>query len=85
MLKEIDADDNLVKALFDAYTTASWIKELRSKVEEFIHNTDRSKFLDDYLAKFDESLVYENDVVTKIIHDNIKEYQIKNGKDSLGN
>ena len=80
MLKEIDADDNLVKALFDAYTTASWIKELRSKVEEFIHNTDRSKFLDDYLAKFDESSVYENDVVTKIIRDNIKEYQIKKRK-----
>lgn len=80
MLKEIDADDNLVMALFDAYTTASWIKELRSKVEEFIHNTDRSKFLDDYLAKFDESSVYENDVVTKIIRDNIKEYQIKKRK-----
>lgn len=32
------------------------------------------------LSTFDENSVYENDIITKIIRDNIKAYQEKNGK-----
>ena len=36
--------------------------------------------MDYYLSTFDENSVYENDIITKIIRDNIKDYQEKYGK-----
>lgn len=40
-------------------------------------------FLDDYLSSFDENSVYENDIITKIIRDNIKDYQEKMESESF--
>lgn len=80
MLKSCGADDIVTKAFLAAFKSANWLKSLKDKVGEFKKEIDQTAFLDDYLSTFDENPVYENDIITKIIRDNIKAYQEKNGK-----
>ena len=80
MLKACGADDIVTRAFLTAFKSANWLKSLKDKVGEFKKEIDQTAFLDDYLSTFDENSVYENDIITKIIRDNIKAYQEKNGK-----
>lgn len=80
MLKNCGADDGVTMALFAAFKSANWLKSLKKYVDGFKKNVDQTEFLDEYLALFDESSVYENDIITKIIRDNIESYQKKTGK-----
>lgn len=77
MLKSCGADDMLTKAFFAAFKSVNWLKSLKDKVGEFKKEIDQAAFLDNYLSTFDEDSVYENDIITKIIRDNIKTYQEK--------
>lgn len=79
MLKSCGADDMVTKG-FLAFKSVNWLKSLKDKVGEFKKEIDQTAFLDNYLSTFDENSVYENDIITKIIRDNIKAYQEKNGK-----
>lgn len=77
----ICAHDVVTKAFLAAFKSAHWLKSLKDKVGEFKKKeVDQTAFLDDYLSTFDENSVYENDIITKIIRDNIKDYQKKYGK-----
>lgn len=49
-------------------------------MDKFKQETDQSAFLDNYLAKFEKDSVYENDIITKIIRDNISTYQKNHNK-----
>lgn len=80
MLKACGADDIVTRAFLTAFKSANWLKNLKDKVGEFKKEIDQAAFLDNYLSTFDENSVYENDIITKIIRDNIKAYQEKNGK-----
>lgn len=80
MLKSCGADDMVTKGFFAAFKSVNWLKSLKDKVGEFKKEIDQTAFLDNYLSTFDENSVYENDIITKIIRDNIKAYQEKNGK-----
>lgn len=80
MLKSCGADDRVTKGFLAAFKSVNWLKSLKDKVGEFKKEIDQTAFLDDYLSTFDENSVYENDIITKIIRDNIKAYQEKNGK-----
>lgn len=81
MLKSCGADDMVTKGFLAAFKSVKWLKSLKDKVGEFKKKeVDQTAFLDDYLSTFDENSVYENDIITKIIRDNIKAYQEKNGK-----
>ena len=81
MLKSCGADDMVTKAFLAAFKSAHWLKSLKDKVGEFKKKeVDQTAFLDDYLFTFDENSVYENDIITKIIRDNIKDYQEEYGK-----
>lgn len=80
MLKSCGADDMVTKGFLAAFKSVNWLKSLKDKVGEFKKDIDQTAFLDDYLSTFDENSVYENDIITKIIRDNIKDYQEKNGK-----
>lgn len=81
MLKSCGADDMVTKGFLAAFKSVNWLKSLKDKVGEFKKKeVDQTAFLDDYLSTFDENSVYENDIITKIIRDNIKTYQEKNGK-----
>lgn len=80
MLKSCGADDMVTKAFFAAFKSVNWLKSLKDKVGEFKKEIDQAAFLDNYLSTFDEDSVYENDIITKIIRDNIKTYQEKYGK-----
>lgn len=80
MLHLIGNADPQIKGLFSIFKSISWVKSLKDKVNEFKKEIDQSDFLDTYLATFDEKSVYENDVVTKIIRDNIDTYQRSNNK-----
>ena len=80
MLKSCGADDMVTKGFLAAFKTVNWLKSLKDKVGEFKKKIDQTAFLDNYLSTFDENSVYENDIITKIIRDNIKAYQEKNGK-----
>ena len=80
MLKACGADDIVTRAFLTAFKSANWLKSLKDKVGEFKKEIDQAAFLDNYLSTFDENSVYENDIITKIIRDNIKAYQEKNGK-----
>lgn len=79
MLKECGADNRVTMALFAAFKSAKWLKSLKSHIESFKKEVDQIALLDKYLALFDDKSVYENDVITKIIRDNIENYQ-KKGK-----
>ncbi len=79
MLKSCAADDMVTKAFFAAFKSANWLKSLKKQVDNFKQNIDQTKLLDKYLELFDENSVYENDIITKIIRDNIENFQ-KNGK-----
>lgn len=80
MLKSCGADDMVTKGFLAAFKSVNWLKSLKDKVGEFKKEIDQTAFLDDYLSTFDENSVYENDIITKIIRDNIKAYQEKYGK-----
>ena len=80
MLKSCGADDMVTKGFLAAFKSVNWLKSLKDKVGEFKKEIDQTAFLDNYLSTFDENSVYENDIITKIIRDNIKAYQEKNGK-----
>lgn len=80
MLHLIGNADPQIKGLFGIFKSISWVKSLKDKVNEFKKQIDQSDFLDTYLATFDEKSVYENDIVTKIIRDNIDTYQKSNNK-----
>lgn len=80
MLKSCGADGMVTKGFFAAFKSVNWLKCLKDKVGEFKKEIDQTAFLDNYLSTFDENSVYENDIITKIIRDNIKAYQEKNGK-----
>lgn len=80
MLKSCGADDMVTKGFLAAFKSVNWLKSLKDKVREFKKEVDQTELLDNYLSTFDESSVYENDIITKIIRDNIKAYQEKNGK-----
>ena len=80
MLKSCGADDMVTKGFLAAFKSVNWLKSLKDKVGEFKKDIDQTAFLDNYLSTFDENSVYENDIIIKIIRDNIKAYQEKNGK-----
>ena len=80
MLESCGADDMVTKGFLAAFKSVNWLKSLKDKVGEFKKEIDQTAFLDDYLSTFDENSVYENDIITKIIRDNIKAYQEKYGK-----
>lgn len=80
MLKSCGADDMVTKGFLAAFKSVNWLKSLKDKVGEYKRKIDQTAFLDDYLSTFDENSVYENDIITKIIRDNIKAYQEKYGK-----
>lgn len=80
MLKECGADDGVTMALFAAFKSANWLKSLKKHVDDFKKYGVQTEFLDKYLALFDEKSIYENDIITKIIRDNINSYQERNGK-----
>ena len=80
MLKLCGADDMVTKGFLAAFKSVKWLKSLKDKVGEYKRKVDQTAFLDDYLSTFDENSVYENDIITKIIRDNIKDCQEKNGK-----
>lgn len=80
MLKSCGADDMVTKGFLAAFKSVNWLKSLKDKVGEFKKEIDQTAFLDNYLSTFDENSVYENDIITKIIRDNINAYQEKNGK-----
>ena len=80
MLKSCGADDIVTKGFLAAFKSVNWLKSLKDKVGEFKKEIDQTAFLDNYLSTFDENSVYENDIITKIIRDNIKAYQKKYGK-----
>lgn len=72
MLKSCGADDMVTKGFLAAFKSVNWLKSLKDKVGEFKKEIDQTAFLDNYLSTFDENSVYENDIITKIIRDNIK-------------
>lgn len=80
MLTACGADDGVTASLFAAFNSANWLKSLKKHVDTFKKEVDQTELLDKYLALFDEKSVYENDIITKIIRDNIESYQKKNGK-----
>lgn len=80
MLKLCGADNMVTKGFLAAFKSVNWLKSLKDKVGEFKKEIDQTTFLDNYLSTFDENSVYENDIITKIIRDNIKAYQEKYGK-----
>lgn len=80
MLKSCGADDMVTKGFLAAFKSVKWLKSLKDKVGEYKKEIDQTAFLDNYLSTFDEDSVYENDIITKIIRDNIKAYQEKYGK-----
>ena len=80
MLKACGADDGVTTALFAAFKSANWLMCLKKQIDAFKKESDQTEFLDKYLALFDENSVYENDVITKIIRDNIESYQKRKGK-----
>lgn len=80
MLKSCGADDMVTKGFLAAFKSVNWLKSLKDKVGEYKRKIDQTSFLDDYISTFDENSVYENDIITKIIRDNIKAYQEKYGK-----
>lgn len=80
MLNECGAYDGVTMALFAAFKSANWLKSLKKHVDDFKKYGVQTEFLDKYLALFDEKSIYENDIITKIIRDNINSYQERNGK-----
>lgn len=80
MLSAVEANDAVSKALITSLRVGKLFKSLRNKIGEYKEEIEQTSFLDKYLSSFDENSVYENDVVTKIIRDNIETYQKKNNK-----
>lgn len=68
------------QSLFGLLHGVKWLENLKNKVNKIKKEVDQTVLLDDYLAKFDKNSVYENDIITKIIRDNIVTYQRKHNK-----
>ena len=80
MLSAVEANDAVSKALIVGLKVGKLFKSLRNKIDKYKEEIGQTSFLDKYLSSFDDNSVYENDVVTKIIRDNIETYQKKNNK-----
>lgn len=80
MLSSVGFVNQTNQSLFGVFLVIKWLKSLKDKVNEFKKEVDQTVLLDDYLAKFDKTSVYENDIITKIIRDNIITYERRNNK-----
>lgn len=80
MLSAVEANDAVSKALITGLRVGKLFKSLRNKIDKYKEEIGQTSFLDKYLSSFDDNSVYENDVVTKIIRDNIETYQKVNKK-----
>lgn len=80
MLSAVGANDVVSKALINGLRVGKLFKSLRNKIDKYKEEYDHTSFLNHYLSSFDENSVYENDVVTRIIRDNIETYQKNNNK-----
>lgn len=80
MLSAVEANDAVSKALITGLKVGKLFKSLRNKIDKYKEEYDQTSFLNHYLSSFDENSVYENDIVTKIIRDNIETYQKVNKK-----
>ena len=80
MLSAVEANDAVSKAVITGLRVGKLFKSLRNKIDKYKEEIDQTSFLDKYLSSFDDNSVYENDVVTKIIRDNIETYQKVNKK-----
>lgn len=80
MLSSVGFVNQTNQSLFGVFMVIKWLKSLKDKVNEFKKEVDQTVLLDDYLAKFDKTSVYENDIITKIIRDNIISYERRNNK-----
>lgn len=80
MLSAVEANDAVSKALITGLRVGKLFKSLRNKIDKYKEEIGQTSFLDNYLSSFDDNSVYENDVLTKIIRDNIETYQKVNKK-----
>lgn len=80
MLSAVEANDAVSEALITGLKVGKLFKSLRNKIDKYKEEYDQTSFLNHYLSSFDENSVYENDIVTKIIRDNIETYQKVNKK-----
>ena len=80
MLSSVGFVNQTNQSLFGVFLVIKWLKSLKDKVNEFKKEVDQTVLLDDYFAKFDKTSVYENDIITKIIRDNIITYERRNNK-----
>lgn len=80
MLSSIGYAEQFSLHLLGCFKTVGWLKKLKEKVNEYKREIDQTELFDNYLSKFDESTIYDNDIITKIIRDNIVAYQKKTKK-----
>lgn len=80
MLSSIGYDEQITLPLWGCFKIVEWLKKLKEKVNDYKRKVDQTELLDNYLSKFDENTIYDNDIITKIIRDNIVAHQKKTQK-----
>ncbi len=76
-LSLLNSNTKITSALIVALSSIKFLKHLRDKINDFKKQNSESDIIDTFIDK-SKSLIYENDVITKIIRDNICAYKKKN-------
>lgn len=79
-LAEIDTPGNVAGKVISAYSCLKLFKSLRGKFNDFKNKGDISSIIDSYFSKVENHYSIEEDVITRIIKDNINWWRNKTGK-----
>lgn len=76
-LSAIGSDEIVTKSVLSSLSSLTLFKQLREKVKEFKKKESLDEHLSSFIDKTDNSLIYENDIISRIISANIESYKKK--------
>lgn len=77
LIQMLDSSPKVGKALVAGMSTIKMFKTLRNKYNEWKKDFDTAQKIEDFIIENGKS-IYENDAITKIIHDGIENYKKDN-------
>lgn len=82
-LSAVGSDEMVTKSVLSSIATLSLFKKLKEKFQEFNKNESLDEILTSFVDKADNSLIYENDIISRIISANIELYKKKHQRKKI--
>ena len=82
-LSAVGSDEMVTKSVLSSMATLKLFKKLKEKFKEFNNKESLDEILTSFVDKADNSLIYENDIISRIISANIELYKKKHPRKKI--